>query len=105
MRSKITLICNLIGVSLYAQATLRTVGGSVVMAIPQRLLELVNLQAGSTVHIDVQLGRLIVVPRKRKRYKLADLLAQCDPALPIVSEEREWVDAGAVGLEDGAKEH
>ena len=86
-------------------ATLRTVGGSVVMAIPKRLLELVHLQAGSTVDIDVQQGRLIVAPQKKKRYKLADLLAQCDPTLPITSEEQEWLDAGAVGLEEGVKEH
>ena len=86
-------------------ATLRAVGGSVVMAIPKQLLELVHLQAGSMVDIDVQQGRLIVAPQKKKRYKLAELLAQCDPALPITAEEREWLDAGSVGLEDGAKEH
>ena len=86
-------------------ATLRTVGGSVVMAIPKHLLELVHLQAGSMVDIDVQQGRLIVAPQKKKRYKLSELLAQCDPVLPITAEEREWLDAGAVGLEDGAKEH
>ena len=86
-------------------ATLRTVGGSVVMAIPKHLLELVHLQAGSMVDIDVQQGRLIIAPRKKKRYKLSELLAQCDPALPITAEEREWLDASAVGLEDGAKEH
>ena len=86
-------------------ARLRTVGGSVVMAIPKHLLELVHLQAGSMVDIDVQQGRLIVAPQKKKRYKLSELLAQCDPALPITAEERQWLDAGAVGLEDGAKEH
>ena len=86
-------------------ATLRTVGGSVVMAIPKRLLELVHLQAGSMVDIEVQQGRLIVAPQKKKRYKLSELLAQCDPELPITAEEREWLDAGAVGFEDGAKEH
>ena len=57
------------------------------------------------VDIDVQQGRLIVAPQKKKRYKLSELLAQCDPTLPITVEEREWLDAGAVGLEDGAKEH
>jgi antitoxin component of MazEF toxin-antitoxin module len=35
-------------------ATLRSVGGSIVMAIPKRILELVQLQAGSRVDIDVQ---------------------------------------------------
>ncbi len=81
-------------------ATLRTVGGSVVMAIPRRLLELVDLQAGSRVDIDVQQGRLIVVPQRKKRYKLSELLAQCDASLPVSAQEQEWLDAPAVGLED-----
>ena len=83
-------------------ATLRTVGGSVVMAIPKRLLELVQLQSGSQVDIDVQQGRLIVAPQKKNRYTLAELLAQCNPKLPVSAEEREWLDAPAIGLEDGA---
>ena len=80
-------------------ATLRTVGGSVVMAIPKRLLELVHLQAGSKVDIDVQQGRLIVVPQKKRRYALSELLAQCDPTLPITPEEKAWLSSPAVGLE------
>jgi len=84
-------------------ATLRTVGGSVVMAIPKPLLELVDLQAGSQVDIDVQQGRLIVAPVRKKRYKLSELLAQCDPSLPIQADEQDWLDAPAVGPEDAAK--
>ncbi len=83
-------------------ATLRTVGGSVVMAIPKRLLEMVDLRAGSQVDVNVQNGRLIVVPQKKKRYKLSELLAQCDPARPLSQEESDWVDAPAMGQEDGA---
>lgn len=83
-------------------ATLRTVGGSVVMAIPKRLLEMVDLRAGSQVDVNVQNGRLIVVPQKKKRYKLSELLAQCDPALPLSQEELDWIDAPAVGQEEGA---
>ena len=83
-------------------ATLRTIGGSVVMAIPKSLLEMAHLQAGSKVDIDFQKGRLIVVPQKRKHYKLDDLLAQCHPELPVTAEERDWLDVPAVGLEDGA---
>lgn len=86
-------------------ATLRTVGGSVVMAIPKRLLELVNLQAGSQVNIDVQHGKLIVAPLKKTRYTLAELLAKCDPAKPISAEERAWLDAPDVGLENDAASH
>lgn len=84
-------------------ATLRTVGGSVVMAIPKRLLELVDLQAGSQVDINVQQGRLVVAPLRKKRYKLSELLARCDPTLPIQADEQDWLDAPAVGLENAAK--
>lgn len=86
-------------------ATLRTVGGSVVMAIPKRLLELVHLQVGSQVNIDVQQGKLIVAPVKKKRYTLAQLLAQCDASVPINTEERAWLDAPAVGLESEKVNH
>lgn len=86
-------------------ATLRTVGGSVVMAIPKRLLELVHLQTGSQVSIDVQRGNLIVAPLKKKRYTLAELLARCDGARPIDKEDTEWLDAPAVGLENEAASH
>lgn len=86
-------------------ATLRTVGGSVVMAIPKRLLELVHLQVGAQVNIDVQGGKLIVAPIPKKRYTLTQLLAQCDASVPITTEERDWLDAPPVGLENMEERH
>jgi len=38
-------------------------------------------------------------PPKRRRYTLAELLAQCNPDAPMTPEDREWVDAPAVGRE------
>lgn len=84
--------------------TLRSVGGSIVMAIPKRILELVQLQAGSRVDIDVQQGRLIVIPQRKKRYTLSELLSQCNSSLPLTIEEREWLDVPAVGLEYDAED-
>jgi antitoxin ChpS len=86
-------------------ATLRTVGGSIVIAIPKRLLEMVQLQAGSKVDINVEQGHLVVIPQKKIRYMLSDLLAQCDPSLPLTVEEREWLEIPSVGLEYGAESH
>ena len=83
-----------------ATATLRAVGGSVVMAIPKRILELLNLHAGSQVSVDVHGGQLVIVPKTRPRYSLGELLAQCDFSQPISQEEREWLDSPSVGLED-----
>ncbi|NOT14951.1 MAG: antitoxin [Methylotenera sp.] len=79
--------------------TLRTAGGSVVMAIPKRILELVNLHAGSVVDIDVRDGSLVIEPIKVRQYKLADLLAQCDLNAPLSDSENAWLDTPSVGLE------
>jgi antitoxin ChpS len=78
---------------------LRKVGGSIMLAVPPALLELLNLQAGAEVGIAVESGRLIVEPRARRRYTLHELLAQCDPNAPRATEEQEWLDNKPVGGE------
>lgn len=80
-------------------ATLRSVGGSIVMAIPKPILELVNLGAGSQVDIDVKDGHLVIGSIRRLRYTLAELLDQCDFSAPMNQETREWIEAPDVGLE------
>jgi antitoxin ChpS len=44
-------------------------------------------------------GRLIVNPKPRARYTIAELLAASDFSQPQPAEEREWIDAPAVGRE------
>ncbi len=80
-------------------ATLRTVGGSVMMAIPKAILEALGLSANERVGISVADGRLVVEPYARPRYSLAELVAQCDPDAPISDEEREWMEMEPVGEE------
>jgi len=41
---------------------LRKVGGSVMLAAPPAILDLLNLQAGATVGLGVDNGRLVVEP-------------------------------------------
>jgi antitoxin ChpS len=78
---------------------LRKVGGSIMMAVPPVLLDLLNLRAGATVGMTVDGGRLVVEPNPRPRYTLAELLAASDYSQPQAPEQREWVDAPAVGRE------
>jgi antitoxin ChpS len=78
---------------------LRKVGGSVMLAVPPAILDLLHLQAGATVGLSVDRGRLVIEPQPRRRYTLAELLAASDYSEPQVPEEREWVDAPAVGRE------
>lgn len=80
-------------------ATLRTVGGSVMMAIPKPLLETLGVTANAKLDLTVEDGRLVAVPRKRPKYTLEELLAQCDPDAPITEEERMWMDLPPVGRE------
>ena len=80
-------------------ATLRTVGGSVMMAIPKAILEALGLSANGKVGLSVADGRLVVEPTPRPRYSLADLVAQCDAAAPASNEEREWMNLEPVGDE------
>jgi antitoxin ChpS len=78
------------------QTKLRKVGGSVMLAIPPALLDLLRLAAGSEVQIDLQDGNLVVAPR---RYTMTELLAASDYSAPQPAEQREWVDTLPVGGE------
>jgi antitoxin ChpS len=69
------------------------------LAVPPAILELMHLHAGEAVRVSVEGGRLIIEPQSRKRYTLAELLAASDYSVQQPPEEREWVDAPAVGGE------
>ena len=78
---------------------LRKVGGSVMLAVPPALLDILRLQPGAQVGIAVEKGRLVVEPQQRRRYTLNELLAQCDPKAPRGKEDQDWLDSKPVGGE------
>jgi antitoxin ChpS len=78
---------------------LRKVGGSIMLAVPPALLDLLRLRPGAKVGIAIESGRLVVDPQPRPRYTLNELLAECDPKARRSKEEREWLDAKPVGRE------
>ena len=78
---------------------LRKVGGSVMLAVPPAVLDMLQLRVGATVALVVDGGRLIVEPQPRRRYALAELLAQCDATAEPAQEDREWLAARPVGKE------
>ena len=80
-------------------ASLRKVGGSVMLAVPPAILEMVRLRSGATVSIAVENGRLIVEPETRKRYSLQELLAQCDLSAPMSGEDAQWTVSAPKGRE------
>ena len=78
---------------------LRKVGGSVMLAVPPALLDLLDLKAGAPVGVVVDGGRLVVEASPRPRYTLAELLAASDYSQGLSPEDREWFEAPAVGTE------
>ena len=80
-------------------ALLRKVGGSVMLAVPRAVLDTLGLAAGSEVGLSVEGRRLVVQARPKKKYALAELLAQCDYSDGPTDEDREWDQAPPVGRE------
>lgn len=78
---------------------LRKVGGSVMLAVPPPLLDILELQAGATVGVTVEDDRLVIVAERRPSYTLDELLAACDPSSEPAVEDLAWDQAPAVGRE------
>jgi antitoxin ChpS len=78
---------------------LRKVGGSIMLAVPPAILDLLHLEAGATVGLAVDGERLVVDPKVKPRYTLDELLAASDYSQPQAPEGREWLDAPAAGGE------
>ncbi len=78
---------------------LRKVGGSVMLAVPPALLDLLSLRPGAKVGIAIERGRLVVEPRKRPRYTLEELLARCHPKAKRTKEEQGWLGGKPAGDE------
>ena len=78
---------------------LRKVGGSVMLAVSPVFLKELKIACGSTVDVALKDGQLVVRPITKRKYELADLLAQCDPNAKMPSEDRQWLDSAPIGNE------
>jgi antitoxin ChpS len=81
------------------QTTLRTVGGLIAMTIPKAIVDELGLKPDAKVDLVVEDGSLVVTASKRPKYKLDDLLAQCDADAPRDPELDEWLNMPSVGRE------
>lgn len=81
------------------KTNLRKVGGSVMLAVPRAVLDVLHLRPGTKVGIAVERDRLVVEPQKKPRYTLDELLAQCRPRTRRTREERAWLSGKRVGRE------
>lgn len=79
--------------------SLRKVGGSIMLAVPPVILDMLHLAAGATVGVSIENGRLVIEPTARPHYTLDELLAQCDASAEISSEDQQWLDNPPLGNE------
>lgn len=79
--------------------SLRKVGGSIMLAVPPALLDVLQLGAGAKVALAVDNGRLVIEPQTRRRYTMAELLAASDYPEAPAPEDVEWANAPAAGEE------
>ncbi len=78
---------------------LRKVGGSVMLAVPPAVLDLLLLEPDAKVELTVQSGRLIVTPQRPAKYSLDQLLSECHPRASRALEEQEWLEGKPTGRE------
>ena len=78
-------------------STLRVTGGSVMLTLPRKVLDVAGLAVGSQVAIKVDEGRIVLSPIDKPKYRLDDLLAQCEG--DSFALDSEWLNSPAVGDE------
>lgn len=81
------------------ETTLRTIGNSKGAVIPVQLLKELGLKVGDKLEVIAENGRLVITPKKQKKYSLDDLLAKCDESAPMPQELIDWDNAESVGNE------
>jgi antitoxin ChpS len=83
--------------------TIKKAGGSLIVTVPAKARDALKLSEGQEMTVEVEDGRLIyeakAPTRRRSKYTLEELLAQCDFDQPYSDEERAWIDAPPVGRE------
>jgi antitoxin ChpS len=78
---------------------LRKVGGSVMLALPPALLDMLHLQAGKTVGLLVKNDDLIVKRDIKPSYSLKELLLECNDSVETKKKDHDWLNNKPVGNE------
>jgi antitoxin ChpS len=69
------------------------------LAIPKAMLDALDLASDASVGLSIKAGRLVVDPKRRRRYSLDELLARCKPSARRSREDHDWVERPPAGRE------
>lgn len=73
-------------------------GNSAAVRLPSAMLAQLGVKIGDAFTVDVS-AQQAVLRAAKPHYTLDELLAQCNPAAELTTQEREWLDAPPVGNE------
>jgi len=79
--------------------SLRKVGGSVMLAVPPAVLDLLDLKIGCPVSISVKQDYLVIKPVNRPYYSLDELLRQCQEPDKKTEPETVWPEVKTLEVE------
>jgi antitoxin ChpS len=71
------------------EVVLKKMGNSTALIVPPTVLRALGLAAGHALSLETTADRRIVLTPKRK-YALADMIAQCDLSAPPPADMADW---------------
>lgn len=84
-----------------ASAKFRSVGGSIMVAVPRHMVEQLKLAPNADVELTIEGNQLVMEPKRRSgRMGLAARLARCDASVPMSVAECEWLQSPRAGREE-----
>ena len=78
-------------------AILRKLRGSLTLTLPKQIFKNLGLDAGSQVEIAIDRERIIVTPKRKRKYTLDKLIAGMKPG--DMPRDRGWDGVPSVGKE------
>ena len=83
------------------QMVIKKWGNSLATRIPKAVVESTDLHLDQEVEIEAINGKIIITPlKKKKEYKLKELLSQCtSESVDLTEEDQEWLNTKPVGKE------
>jgi len=81
------------------ETAIRKLGNSAGIILPAAFLRSLKFEVGQAIEIEVEDGRLVVTPKRHKRYTAAELNALCNPRAPMPEDVVAWESAPVVGSE------
>jgi antitoxin component of MazEF toxin-antitoxin module len=81
------------------ETVIRKIGNSAGLILPAALMRSMSLCVGQEVEVAQAGETLVLKPKANKKFKLGDLLAQCNPRAKPPTDMVSWENVQPVGKE------